>query len=77
MKRAEKITLGEVRSGNIRGLLVYCSDDKCGHRVRISGEHWPDTIRLSDLEDGFFCVACGQRGADIRPDLDWDKRAAN
>jgi hypothetical protein len=29
---------------------------------------WPDHIRLSDIELRFVCKACGQRGADIRPD---------
>jgi hypothetical protein len=32
-----------------------------------------DDVRLSDLEPRFICSACGKRGADIRPDFDWDK----
>ncbi len=32
----------------------------------------PWLIRLSDLEPLFVCQACGRRGADIRPDWDWD-----
>src|SRR6266404_3839002 len=27
----------------------------------------------SDLEPRFVCQACGQRGADVRPDFDWDE----
>ena len=30
-------------------------------------------VALSDLEPRFVCTACGQRGADIRPDFHWDK----
>ena len=28
---------------------------------------WPDNVRLSDLEEHFVCMACGHRGADVRP----------
>jgi hypothetical protein len=34
----------------------------------ISGDRWPDDVRLSDLETRFTCQACGRRGADVRPD---------
>jgi hypothetical protein len=73
--REEKITLGEMRTSGVRGLLVYCADYKCAHAVRISGDRWPDHVRLSDLEPLFVCQACGRRGADIRPDWDWDKQS--
>ena len=33
----------------------------------------PDDVRLSDLEPRFICSACGQHGADVRPDFDWNK----
>ena len=39
----------------------------------MSADLWLDHIRLSDLEPRFVCTACGQRGADIRPDFHWDK----
>ena len=29
--RQQKITLGEMRSSGVRGLLVYCADYKCAH----------------------------------------------
>jgi len=67
-----KITLGEMRSSGVRGLLVYCSDYKCAHLAKISAGGWPDSVRLSDLEPLFVCHACGERGADIRPDWDWE-----
>src|SRR5437763_4999924 len=59
------ITLGEMRSSGVRGLLVYCADYKCAYAVRISADRWPDHIRLSDLEPLFICHACGRRGADV------------
>jgi hypothetical protein len=30
--------------------------------------------RLSDLEDRFSCSACGKRGADVRPDFNWNRK---
>jgi hypothetical protein len=67
--RQQKITLAEMRASGVRGLLIYCSDYKCSHWTAISGDRWPDDIRLSDIEPLFTCQACGQRGADVRPDF--------
>jgi hypothetical protein len=63
-----------MRAAGVRGLLIYCSDYKCTHSVEISGDRWPDGVRLSDLEPRLTCQACGKRGADVRPDFDWDKK---
>jgi hypothetical protein len=27
---------------------------------------------MSDLEPRFICLACGNRGADVRPDFNWE-----
>jgi hypothetical protein len=70
--RQQKITLGEMRASGVRDLLVYCADYKCSHGLRMSADRWLDYIRLSDLEPLFVCQACSRRGADIRPDWDWD-----
>jgi len=59
--RDQKITFGEMRRSGHRSVLVYCSDYKCGH--------W-----TSDIESPFVCKACGNRGADVRPDFDWKKQ---
>jgi hypothetical protein len=45
MKRPEKITIGEMRSSGVTGVLVYCADHHCGHVVAASAEDWPDDIR--------------------------------
>jgi hypothetical protein len=74
--RPEKITFAKMRSSGVRGLLVYCSDYHCSQHVTISGDRRPDEMRLSDLEQRFICSACGRRGADIRPNYDWDKPGA-
>ena len=64
----QKITLGEMRSGNgPRWLIVYCSDFKCSHSAVIDATQWGDDVRLSDLEPKFTCKACGRHGADVRP----------
>jgi hypothetical protein len=72
-RRERKITFGEMREIGVRGILIYCSDYKCSHSTSISGDRWPDHVRLSDIEPRFTCQACGQRGADVRPDFDWNK----
>jgi hypothetical protein len=74
MKRSDKITLGEMRASGVRGLLVYCSDFRCSRSTTISADRWPDPVRLSDLERLFVCKACGIRGADVRPNFDWEKK---
>ena len=33
---ASEITFGEMRETGTRGLLVYCSDYKCGHMMKIA-----------------------------------------
>jgi hypothetical protein len=75
-QRQQKITLGEMRASGVRGLLIYCSDYKCSHSTTISGDRWPNHVRLSDLEGKFVCRACGTQGADVRPDFSWDKKPA-
>jgi len=67
-KRPQKITLAKMRASGVRGLLIYCSDYQYSHWTAISGDPWPDDVRLSDLEPRFTCQACGRRGADVRPD---------
>jgi hypothetical protein len=41
----------------------------------VSGDRWPDEVRLSDIEPRFTCQACGRRGADVRPNFDWEREA--
>jgi hypothetical protein len=50
MKRPAKITFGDMRDMGVRGLLVYCADFCCSHSMAISGDGWPDELRLSDIE---------------------------
>jgi hypothetical protein len=65
----QKITFGEMRRSGVTDILVYCSDYKCSHYVRITSLHWPDHLRLTDIEDRFVCQVCAKRGADVRPDF--------
>jgi hypothetical protein len=65
--RPQKSTFAEMRDMGVRGLLIYCADYRCSHSIAISGDGWPDDVRLSDIEPGFVCTACGKRGADVRP----------
>ena len=72
--RPQKITFAEMRESGVRGILVYCADYQCSHSIAISGDSWPDDVRLSDIEARFICEACGKRGADVRRDFNWDKK---
>jgi hypothetical protein len=74
LTRPIKITFAEMRAAGVRGILIYCSDYKCSHSIAISADQWPDHVRLSDLEARFVCKACGKRGADVRPDFNWNKQ---
>jgi hypothetical protein len=65
-----------LRASGVRDLLIYCADYKCSHSISMIADQWPDDVRLSDLEDRFTCMACGQRGADVRPDFDWHLKKA-
>src|SRR4051794_24742963 len=64
-----------MREMGVRGLLVYCSDYHCSHWTAISGDGWPDDVRLSDIELRFTCQACGTKGADLRPNFHWEREA--
>ena len=57
----------------IRDLLIYCADYKCSHMIEMSGDQWPDHVRLSDIEPRFTCQACGTKGADVRSNFQWEK----
>jgi hypothetical protein len=40
----------------------------------INADRWGDGVRLSDIEPLFTRQACGKKGADVRPDFDWNKK---
>ena len=63
-----------MRDMGVLGLLVYCADNRCSHSVVISGDQWAHEVRLSDIEAGFVRTTCGKRGADVRPDFNWNRR---
>ena len=37
------------------------------HHVEISADHWPDHVRLSDIEPGFVRTTRDKRGSEVRP----------
>jgi hypothetical protein len=71
--RQQKITLGEMRSTGLRGVLIYCADYKCSHYITAMADRWADDVRQSDIKPRFVCSACGKRGVDVRSDFHWDK----
>jgi hypothetical protein len=72
--RPQKITFGDMREMDVRGVLIYCADYRCSHSVALSADRWPDEVRLSDIEPRFVCQACGRRDVDVRPDFNWNAR---
>jgi hypothetical protein len=44
-----------------RALLVYCQEYRCSHSVAISGDAWPDDVRLSDVEYEFWSLQAFER----------------
>ena len=50
MERPTKITFGDMREQGVRGILIYCAEYRCSHSIAISGDPWPDDLRLSDIE---------------------------
>src|SRR6516164_9582972 len=50
MNRPTKITFADMRVQGVRGLLIYCADYRCSRSIAISGDLWPDDVRLSDIE---------------------------
>lgn len=71
----QKITFREMRASGVHGLLNYCSDYHCSHWTAISGDRWPDDVRLSDIEPRFVCRGCGRRGAGVRPNFHLEQEA--
>ena len=74
--RPHKITFAEMRDMGVRGVLICCANYRCSHSIAITGDQWPDDLRLSeiDIEDRFTCTIRGKRGADVRPDFNWNRR---
>ena len=65
------------RDMGLRNVLVYCAIYHCSHSIEMSGDRWPDVVRPSDIEPCFICSACGKRGADVRPDINWNQTRRN
>ena len=40
--RPQKITFGEMRSADVRGILVYRADYHCSHSIAINVDQWPE-----------------------------------
>ena len=74
MDKPTKITFAELRELGVRGVLIYCADCQCSHSIAVMADQWADDVRLSDIEDRFTCSACGKRGADVRPDFNWNRQ---
>lgn len=76
MQRPQKITFGDMRDSGVRWIVIFCSDYRCSHSTSVNADHWPNGVRLSDIEPRFVCTACGKRGAEVRPDFNWNRSVA-
>ena len=73
--RPKKSAFAEMRDMGVHGLPIYCQDYKCCLSTAISADRGADDLRLSDIEHCFVCEVCGKRGADVRPDFNWNMRS--
>ena len=62
--RPQTISFGEMREMGVRGILVHYADYRCSRSIAVSADHWPDHVRLSDIEGRFVYRACGKGGAE-------------
>ncbi len=46
-----------MRASGVRGVLVYCTDERCDHWNRIDASRWPDHLRLSEIARNFVCMS--------------------
>jgi hypothetical protein len=67
LRRPQKITFAEMRDSGVRGMLVYCQNYQCGHSTAISGDRWPDDVRLSVIPLLLLCRTIRKKPA---PHLD-------
>ena len=52
---------------------AHCGESFLRHRLIVSCRFGMEAARISDIEPLFVCQGCGERGADIRPDFDWEE----
>jgi hypothetical protein len=62
------MSFSEMRARGMRGIVVCCSNDRCGQRIHLSAVRWADGTHLPDIEPGIICTICGRRGANVRAD---------
>jgi len=46
----QKITFADMHASSVGALLTYSSDYHCSHWTAISGDRWPDDVRLNEIE---------------------------
>lgn len=51
MTHPQTITFGEMRASGARNVLIYYSDYRRSRQITINADHWPDNLRVSDIED--------------------------
>jgi hypothetical protein len=73
MNRPTKITFGDMRDMGVLGILIYCSDYKCSHSIATSADRRTPPVG----HRAPVCQACGKRGADVRPDFNWNRQPAS
>ena len=64
----------DMGASGVRGLLIYCSDYQCSHRIAISADPWPDDARLSGPCAAFRLLDLQQARCRC-PDFDCEQEA--
>jgi hypothetical protein len=66
------MTLGNMRSLGVRGLLVTC--EKCRHEARVDVDRFADDVTVPSFARRMVCSKCGSTLIDVRPN--WKEQPA-
>ena len=61
------LTLGKMRLLGVRGLIVTCLDQLCGHQTIFSVDDYADEIEVPSFVPRMVCSQCGGKRVDARP----------
>jgi hypothetical protein len=68
------MNFANMRANGVRSLAVTCFN--CYHQAVINVDGYPDHVPVPDFEGRLKCTRCGTVGADIRPNWNEQRRAA-
>ena len=70
------MTLGNMRDNGVRSLVVHCSNVACRHEKIVNVDAYGDDLFVPSFGPRMRCERCGQRGADVMPNWNEQRRRA-